>query len=191
MSSASDAASQALQHGLARVIAHYNAGRRGEAEGGCRALLVRDGPHAALLQMLAVLCHERGDATAARTHIDASLATRPDHPPSLMIQALICQDLQDLGAAEASLCRVLAVQPQHPAAALNLGIIHLQQRRLDDALARLGLAWRKRPASLGRIAMALCSERSGALWLDGEALKTALAAAADAADAAAAAQARP
>ena len=45
---------------------------------------------------------------------------------------------------------------------------------LGAAMACYGRAYRARNDSFGRIANALCSERSGALWLDLDALRDAL-----------------
>jgi tetratricopeptide (TPR) repeat protein len=130
-----------------------------------------------LLQLQAVLCQERGDAPAGHALIQASLAARPDHVPSLMVAALLCQDLHDLAGAAAALERALALQPAHVAAAVNLGIVRLEQGQRDTALRHFGRAWRLRPETFGRIAGALCSERSGAVWLSADALRAALAAA--------------
>lgn len=164
--------------GLAQAIDLYNRGHRTEAEALCATLLARHGPHPALDQLMAVLCQERGEAAAARRHIARSLAARPGHVPSLMVAALAAQDERDLAAAEDALEQVLRLQPEHVAAAVNLGIVHLQQGRLEDAMARFGAAWKRRPETFGRIANALASEPTGALWLDAAALKAALSAAA-------------
>jgi cytochrome c-type biogenesis protein CcmH/NrfG len=76
------------------------------------------------------------------------------------------------------LTKVLGQQPAHAVALVNLGIVHLDQGRLDDAMRRFGAAWRLRPEAFGRIANALCSSSCGALWLDAATLKRALSAAA-------------
>jgi len=163
-----------VEAAMAEAIALYNAGRRADAEALCGRLLARHGAHPALDQLLAVLCQERGDAAAARHHIDRALAARPGHVPSLMIAALASQDLRDFDAAEAALTQVLQQQPPHVAAAVNLGIVHLEQGRLDDALKRFGQAYVLRPETFGRIANALATPGTGALWLDLDALRQAL-----------------
>jgi thioredoxin-like negative regulator of GroEL len=168
-----------LDAGLAQAIGLYNAGQAPQAEALCAQLTQRFGSHPAVLQLQAVLCQERGDASAGRVLIAASLRARPDHVPSLMVAALLCQDLQDLQGAAAALERVIRLQPTHVAAHLNLGIVRLEQGRRDAALHHLGRAWRLRPETFGRIAGALCSERSGAVWLSADALRAALNAAAD------------
>jgi tetratricopeptide (TPR) repeat protein len=176
---APDPASLTLDAGLAQALNLANAGHSLQAEAYCARLARQFGHHPALLQLQAVLCQERGDAQAGRALIAASLKARPDHVPSLMIAALLCQDLQDLPGAAASLERVLHLQPSHVPALVNLGIVRLEQGLRDAALRHFGRAWRLRPQTLGRIAGALCSERSGAVWLSAEDLRRALEAAAE------------
>jgi tetratricopeptide (TPR) repeat protein len=166
-----------LDAGLAHAIGLYNAGQAAAAEAHCAQLARQFGAQPALLQLQAVLCQERGDARAGHALITASLAARPDHVPTLMIAALLCQDLNDLPGAAAALEQVLRLQPAHLPAAVNLGIVRLEQGRLDAALQQFGRAWQLRPETFGRIAGALCSERSGAVWLSADDLRAALRAA--------------
>jgi tetratricopeptide (TPR) repeat protein len=167
-----------LDAGLALALGLVNAGQSLQAEAHCARLARQFGSHPALFQLQAVLCQERGDATAGHALIAASLAMRPDHVPSLMIAALLCQDLRDLPGAAAALERVLQLQPSHVPAHVNLGIVRLEQGQREAALRHFGRAWQLRPQTLGRIAGALCSERSGAVWLSAEDLRSALGAAA-------------
>jgi tetratricopeptide (TPR) repeat protein len=170
-------APRSLDAGLAEAIGLYNAGRAPQAEAHCAQLARQFGSHPALLQLQAVLCQERGDAAAGHALIGASLAARPDHVPSLMIAALLCQDLRNLPGAAEALERVLRLQPNHVPAAVNLGILQLEQGHLDTAMRLFGHAWHLRPETFGRIAGALCSERSGAVWLSADDLRKALRAA--------------
>ena len=159
---------------LAEAIGLYNAGRREQAHALCDRLLAHHGAHPAVDQLIAVLLQERGDAPAARRHVERSLAARPGHGPTLMIAALVYQDLREFDAAEAALQQVLQQQPAHAAAAVNLGIVHLEQGRLDDAMQRFGQAYLQRPETFGRIAHALATPSTGALWLELDALRAAL-----------------
>lgn len=164
----------AVHAGLGRVIAQYNAGLRDEAERLCGELLGADPDQPALLQMMAVLCRERGDAARARQCILRSLALRPGHVPSLMAAALVHQDLDELAEACAALDQVLAVRPEHVSAAVNRGVVLLALGRRDDALRSFARAYRREPATFGRIAHALSADRCGALWLDPSALRRVL-----------------
>ena len=163
---------------LALAIQHYNGGRREAAEALCHGLLQQHGTQPALLQLLAVLCHERGALTEARGFVEASLAARPGHGPTLMVAALIRQDQQEPAAAQAALEQVLQQQPGHVPALVNLGIVLLEQGRLDAAMQRFGQAHRQRPEAFARIAGALCAESTGALWVHAADLRAALGAAA-------------
>jgi tetratricopeptide (TPR) repeat protein len=166
---------QALEAALAAAISHYNTGDRGPAEAACREALARHGAHPALDQLLAVLCHERGAAGEALAYADRSLVARPGHGPTLLVAALVRQDLRDFEGAARALEAVLQQQPQHVAARVNLGIVRLEQGRLDDALDAFGRAYLERPETFGRIANALTSSSTGALWTSPGGLRDVLA----------------
>jgi len=163
-----------LEAGLARAIELYNAGRGAQAEATCRQALDRHGPHPALDQLLAVLCHERGDSGAASLHVERSLKARPAHVPTLIVAALVRQDVHDLAGAAQALQAVLQQQHDHVAARVNLGVVRLEQGRLEEALDEFGLAYALRPQAYGRIANALTSAPTGALWLDPQRLRATL-----------------
>lgn len=160
--------------GLAQAITLYNAGRRAEAEALCASLAEAHGAHPAVDQLLAVLLQERGDAAAASRYIERSLRARPGHVPSLLIAALVRQDLRDFNGAEQALAEVLQQQPGHVAAAVNRGVVLLEAGRLDDALASFAAAYALRPETFGRIANALSTPSTGALWLDLDDLRATL-----------------
>lgn len=70
----------------------------------------------------------------------------------------------------------LVGRPDLHEAAFNLGVALTETRALEAALDAFALAWRLRPASLGRIAQALVSAPCGCLFLDPAALGRSLAA---------------
>lgn len=175
-----------VEQGLAQAIALHNAGRAADAQRVCEQWLHAEPQHPALHQLLAVLRLEAGEARAATEHIEQSLQLRPGHAPTRQIgaQAWFACAVQahaghDAAGEEAALRRAVALWPAHVPACVNLGIALQAQGRRDDAMGWYGRAYRLRPDSFGRIANALCSEPSGALWLDLDALRAALAAAAD------------
>jgi predicted Zn-dependent protease len=163
-----------IEAALALAIQHYNGGRREAAESLCRGLLPHHAMQPALLQLLAVLCHERGALAEARGFVEASLAARPGHGPTLMVAALIRQDQHEPAAAQSALEQVLQQQPGHVPARVNLGIVLLEQGQLGEAMKHFGRAWRQRPETLARIAGALCAEGTGALWIRAADLRDAL-----------------
>ena len=234
---------------LQRAIAQVRAGRPDAARALCEQALAdaaAGAGHPAIHQMLAVLCMQAADAAAARRHIQASLAVRPDHVPSLKIAgdaacatgdwlearrcyervlaqqpsrvdvafaladsllagqdaaacervladlagrvptsheawfrlSLVRQDLGDFDGAIDALHRVLALTPGNAQAEVNLGIVLQETGRIDAAMQAYGRAYRLREDTFGRIAHALSTPRVGRLWLDLDALRAALRAAA-------------
>lgn len=174
-----------LEQQLAEAIALYNAGQQPQARARCEQMLAAGARHPALHQLMAVLELDAGDPQAALQHAQRSLRARPHHPPTLKLgaQAWFALSLRahargDREGERDALEHSLALCPEHVEAAVNLGIWLQAQGRLDDAMRCYGRAYRLREATFGRIANALCSEPRGALWLDLNALRAALAAAA-------------
>ena len=117
---------------------------------------------------------DAGRAAEALPLLSALTRQQPALPPAWFALALAHEDLHAPDAAAAALRQVLALQPGHVEAWVNLGLIEQRLGHLDAALDCHARAWVLRPALLGRIAMALCSQRSGAVWLDAGALEAEL-----------------
>jgi tetratricopeptide (TPR) repeat protein len=171
---------QALDATLAQALALFNAGRQSEAEALC-ARLLRRGEHPGAHQFMAVLRAGQQRWEEALLHIERCLTLRPGHAPSIQIASRIWFALslgrheeRDLAGEQAALLRTLALQPDHVEALVNLGIVSQELGDLPAAMRSYARAWRLRDDTFGRIANALCSERTGALWLDQEALREAL-----------------
>jgi predicted Zn-dependent protease len=113
---------------------------------------------------------ERGEPAAAAALLRGLTQAQPELIAAWFLLALACEDLHAHDEAAAALGQVLAREPGHVEARLNLGLIEQARGRLDAALDQHALAWRLRPALFGRIAMALCSQPCGAVWLDADAL---------------------
>ncbi len=90
----------------------------------------------------------------------------PTLVPAWFALALACEDLHHHDEAAAALTQVLALAPDHVEALINLGLVEQTRGRLDTALDLHARAWRLQPDLLGRITMALCSQRAGAVWLN-------------------------
>jgi len=108
---------------LQRAIAQVHAGRPDAARALCEQALAAapaGAGHPAIHQMLAVLCMQAADAPAARRHIQASLATRPDHLPSLKIAGDAARATGDWRDARRCYEQVLAQEPGRPDVALAL-----------------------------------------------------------------------
>ena len=120
---------------LTPALAHFQAGRMGDAEVACRAVLARSADHVRALQLLAVLDQRRGreDEAVALSRKAASL--RPDDP---LIQFNLGTLLHRRGKTEdaiACLRRAIALEPGHAAALNNLATIIKSRGRADDAMA--------------------------------------------------------
>jgi tetratricopeptide (TPR) repeat protein len=99
---------------------------------------------------------------------------QPTFTPAWFALSLVYEDLHLPADAADALRQVLAHEPAHVEAWLNLGLVEQCLGHLEVALDCHAQAWALRPALLGRIAMALCSQRSGAVWLDAGALEAEL-----------------
>jgi tetratricopeptide (TPR) repeat protein len=72
---------------LAAAIEQVNHGRRGQALALCQRAQQDFPPHPGVLQLLAWLCWQQGNAAAGLQHAQASLALRPHHAPTLKLVA--------------------------------------------------------------------------------------------------------
>ena len=158
---------------LEAAIRDVNAGRRDAAKAQCRKAIATRAPHAAVLQLMALLCLQDGELAEACRHIAHSLALRPGHAPSLQIAgdawfqlALVQQDRREFAAAAESLRCVLRLAPQRAEAEVNLGIVLQEAGDVDAAMSAYGRAYRMRADTFGRIAHALAAAPQGRLWLD-------------------------
>ena len=113
---------------------------------------------------------ERGQPAAAAGLLRRLTLAQPAVVAGWFLLALACEDLHAIDQAAAALTQVLARQPDHVEARLNLALIEQARGHLDAALDHHARVWWLRPALLGRITMALCSQRSGAVWLTADAL---------------------
>ena len=173
------------EHCLALAIQHVNAGLPERAKVLCEHALAAHPPHAAVLQLLAVLCLKEGELERARLSIAHSLELRPDHALSLRVAgdvahaqgfalALALHDRGDLAGAEAALRRLLALGPPRAEVEVNLGVVLQDAGRIDEAMRAYGRAWRLNEDSFGRIAHALSAANVGRLWLDLDTLRETL-----------------
>ena len=130
--------------------------------------------HVPSLTIAARIAQASGDAHGLRAALQQVLRVQPNAPDTWFALSLACHALHERDAEAQALQRTLALQPDHVEANVNLGIVAQERGDLGAAMACYGRAYRARNDSFGRIANALCSERSGALWLDLDALRDAL-----------------
>ena len=113
---------------------------------------------------------EHGQPAVAAGLLRRLTLAQPAGVAGWFLLALACEDLHATDEAAAALAQVLVRQPDHVEARLNLALIEQSRGHLETALDHHARVWRLRPALLGRITMALCSQRSGAVWLTADAL---------------------
>lgn len=163
------------------AIRHVNAGQRERARLLCEQAAALHPPHPAVLQLLAVIDLQAGDAAAAAGLAAASLALRPAHAPTVRVAAdawfqcsLARHAARDpVGEVEA-LREVLRLAPERVEAEVNLGIALQDNGEIAEAMRAYGRAYRAREDTFGRIAHALAVPNVGRLWLNLEDLRAAL-----------------
>ncbi len=157
---------------LSLAIQHVNLGQREQARLLCEHALNEFPPHPAVQQLLGVLAMQAGKPAEAARYAAASLALRPDHPPTVQLAgeawfqvSLQRQDAGDLAGAAQALREVVRLMPGRAEAEVNLGIVLQESGSIDEALQAYGRGYRLREDTFGRIAHALATPKTGRLWL--------------------------
>jgi tetratricopeptide (TPR) repeat protein len=112
-----------------------------------------------------------GNAIAA---FRKSLELDPDLAAAWYSLGLALEDLRDYAEAAEAYRNALRLRPDFHEAAFNLGTVLQEAAQMDAAMDAYADALRLKPSSFGRIAQALVSGRSGALWLRPSDLRLAL-----------------
>jgi tetratricopeptide (TPR) repeat protein len=119
------------------------------------------------------LAWEDGETELAAKLLEA--ASQNDAPASVWFDlGLARQDLRDYAGAAAAYRKAVELKADHAEAIFNLGVVLQESGRLDEAMRAYAQAYRLRPDSFGKIAMALTSAPHGGLWLDEASLRRAL-----------------
>jgi tetratricopeptide (TPR) repeat protein len=100
---------------IRRAAAAFNAGRAEDARKLCEQGLSRTPGEPMLNHLLAAVLFAAHDLTAARSHIAASLAKRPDNAAAQLLAGRIARALKDFDAALTHLDRAIALSPQREA----------------------------------------------------------------------------
>ncbi|WP_343741878.1 tetratricopeptide repeat protein [Herbaspirillum huttiense] len=122
---------------MGAALQHYNAGRAGEAEQACHALLALVPQHPAAHQLLAMLALDRQALAQARQHILLSLTPRPQHVPSLLMAGRIAQAEGDPATAVQYFDAAARHQPGLSQAHFHLGTSLSALGRHAEAVAAL------------------------------------------------------
>ncbi len=149
------------------------AGQRLQAREAWRAILDVAPQHREAAARLGRLAWEDGDIAIAAAYLERAAVT--DAPAPVWFDlGLVRQDLRDYDQAAAAYRKALDKKPDYAEAALNLGIVLQEAGDLDSAMRAYSEAYRLRPRTFGKIAMALTSASHGRLWLDEAALRQSL-----------------
>ena len=149
------------------------AGYQSQARQAWRAILDVIPDHAEAAARLGRLAWEDGETELAAKLLER--AARRDVPASVWFDlGLARQDLRDCAGAAAAYRKAIALKRDHAEATFNLGVVLQEAGDLDEAMRVYAQAYRLRPESFGKIAMALTSGSRGRLWLDEAALRRAL-----------------
>ena len=146
------------------------AGLRPQARQAWGAILDVVPDHAEAAARLGRLAWEDGEFRLAEKFLERA-ATRGAPASFWFDLGLARQDLRDFAGAAAAYREAIALKGDHAEAAFNLGVVLQETGRLDEAMRTYAHAYRLRPESFGKIAMALTSASHGRLWLDGAALR--------------------
>jgi tetratricopeptide (TPR) repeat protein len=152
---------------LAAARAHYE-----------RALELQPGRADIALALAETAQADGGDAAACERAWLRVVTLQPTHEEAWFQLANVRQDRHDLAGAIEALQRLLSIAPTHALAEVNLGIVLQDSGQIDAAMRAYGRAYRLRADSFGRIAHALSTPPVGHLWLDLDALRAELQAAA-------------
>jgi tetratricopeptide (TPR) repeat protein len=139
-----------------RAAAAFNAGRRGEAQQLCERGLTRVPNEPMLEHLLAAVLFANGEIAAARTHIETSLKSRPDHAAARLLAARIARTDKDFGAALAHLDAAIALAPQRDAfiekaRTLDQAGLTTQAREAWQAIQKVIPDYQEAAARLGRL----------------------------------------
>jgi tetratricopeptide (TPR) repeat protein len=104
--------------------------------------------------------------TEAEDSLRRAVQADPTAHAAWFALGLTCQDLDDEAGAAAAFQAALDQRPDLAEAAVNLGIARQRLGDMPAALQAYRTAVRIRPDTLGRIAQAVTSARTGMLWLD-------------------------
>src|ERR1700722_3603435 len=82
-----------------RATTAFNAGRRDEARGRCEQCLIASRGEPMLSHLLAAVLFASGEPEAAREHVEASLAKRPDNAAARLLPGRLARAAGGFGRA--------------------------------------------------------------------------------------------
>jgi tetratricopeptide (TPR) repeat protein len=117
------------------VLAHYQAGRLGQAEALCRQVLQAEPGHADALHLLGAIARQARRPEAAADLFRRAISARPSEPVYHNSLGLVLKDMGRLEEAVASFRQALVLRPDYVEASYNLGNALQIQGKLGEAVA--------------------------------------------------------
>jgi tetratricopeptide (TPR) repeat protein len=105
-----------------RALALHHGDRLTEAEAAYRKVLEIEPDHFESLHLIGVICHQRGDHTAAVRQIDAALKVNPQNAAAHSNRGLALQELGRFEEARASFERALAIEADDADVLMSRGL---------------------------------------------------------------------
>src|SRR3984957_19645068 len=133
------------------------AGLRPQARQAWKAILDVIPDHAEAAARAGRLAWEDGDPALAATLLGHAAAQKEPLDSVWFDLGLARQDLRDHAGAASAYRKAIALKIDHAEAAFNLAVVLQESGDLDEAMRAYAEAYRLRPDSFGRIAMALTS----------------------------------
>jgi tetratricopeptide (TPR) repeat protein len=130
---------------VALAVRLLNAGQRDHARIVCEQAVAGYPPHAAVLQLLALLEMQDGRPATALPRAQASLRLRPDHLPTLFLAGDAALAVRDLDAASHALERAAVLAPGEAEAWFRVSLVRQDRRDLAGAIAALERALALQP----------------------------------------------
>ena len=168
-----------------RATAAFNSGQPDDARQLCERGLARAPGDPILNHLLAAVLFSQGKIQSARTHVETSLAKRPDNAAALLLAARIARAAKDFGGALTRLDRLIAMAPQREifiekARTLDQAGLRPQAREAwqamlevvphnTEAAARLGrLTWENgdHAAAVTLLERAAAGDATASVWFD-------------------------
>ena len=168
-----------------RATAAFNSAKPDEARRLCEQGLMRQPSEPMLNHLLAAVLLSQGEIQSARSHVETSLAERPNNVAARLLAARIARATKDFDVALTHLDRAIAMAPQpqtflEKARTLDYAGLRSEARaawraildaipRHTEAMARLGrLAWEDgdHAAAAGLLERAAANEAPASVWFD-------------------------
>jgi len=134
-----------VQAAIDAAVGEHSAGRLEDAEKRYRAILQNTPANPVVLNLLGIVCTQKGHAQAALAHLTEAVRVKPDFAEAHGSLANALKALGRLDDAIASYQTALTLKPDYVNVLFNLGTTLMECERLDEARAALEQAITLKP----------------------------------------------